>query len=187
MSRGLTAPDIQALEQERNFTEEHVKITVLDANTPPTAGYTTFTTYRYTTGPIDAVVASDGTYLKESFITSLDRVVESYELRPQEVAVEFQTFTQSLFDNLNRPSCFSNQIEIYKVLRSRTDFSVTARFLMFKGTQVGLELDAGRDTQRIILRCANQFRLFTKAKGRRLADLPQQNYVPRISWGNVLV
>jgi len=188
MTRGLSAGEISALATANYVTEEHLKITTRNYSIAGTAvTYSTLQTLRYTTGPADTVVGGDGTYVAASYVSDFSFAEERYEVAPQTVNIMFETLTSTLITALDINTKYSTLIEIYKVYKDTSTGSITARFLMFSGNLVGLEISGNKQTQTVALRCSNNFSQFNNTNGRTLARLSQPPSGQTIFWGNIRI
>lgn len=184
MSRGLSGAEIAVLQSSTNYAEEHLRITTRSAN-PIGATYSwlTGTTYRFTTGSTDTVVASDGTYIPQSYISNLSYSEESYELAPSTLSLVFETLDQTFVNNLTTDSAFSTIVEVWKVFKNTSTHAVEARFSLFSGLVTGIDILGNEETQTLTLRASSNFSQIDRVGGRTLADLPQQRTFETIFWG----
>lgn len=188
MTRGLSGAEITVLESQSYRLEEHLKITKRtgqSANGSPYS-YVTGTVYRYTTGDYDAVIGGDGTYIPQSYISSVNYTDESFELAPSGANITIETLTQSFINDLATPSQNSTQIELFRVFRHPTTQTIDARFQTFNGFVTGLEITGNETSQAVIIRARSNFAQLNKPQGRIVADL-NLGYNDRITlqWGNI--
>lgn len=193
MTRGLTAGEISALESNALSIEDHVKITFRTSTSLQQVGillvpvYTTTSTLRYTTGPLDTVVSGDGTYVSASYISGLDYPEETYELTPGTLSINFQVLDQTLLDSVTGDFGLSTLVSCFKALVDPNTRSVEARFEVFNGFLTGVDVVGNLDTQSVILRCSNSFAQLDENSGRLLSDLTDPPRYEKIYWGSLQV
>jgi len=182
--RGLSGGEIAVLQSSTNYVEEHLRLTTRTAN-PIGATYSwiTATTYRFTTGNSETVVASDGTYIPQSYISSLAYSEEGYELAPATLSLVFETLDQSFVNALTTDNAFSTIVDVWKVFKNISTHAVEARFPLFNGLVTGIDITGNEQTQVLTLRASSNFSQLDRVGGRTIADLPQQRIFETIFWG----
>ncbi len=171
MTRGLSGSEITVLEGQQYISEECIKLVT-----------GTGVTYRYTTGR-NSTVLPDGTYIPQSYISTVTNVVESYEIRPAEISIVFETFNATFLSDIDNSSYLKSTVVVYKVFKDPTLFSVSGQFSMFSGTVTGLDLVGGRETQSLTLRCTSLFNNFSRSRGRLTSDIGYTPPRAQIYWG----
>lgn len=188
MSRGLTISEIGVLASSGYQTEDHIRLVF---RTPTVSGttvaYTTTTTYRYTTGERDIVVADDGTYLAASYITGFNYPNESYEINPGNMTIVFERFDSAFYTDLETPNLGSTVVQAWKVLLNASTKAIAARFELFNGTITGVDITRTRSTQTLNLRCSNNYAQFTRRGGRNVSDLSQPPIYNTFQWGAIQI
>lgn len=186
MTRGLSGAEITVLESEYYRLEEHLKITKRTGQSANGSPYSwvTGTVYRYTTGNYDTVVSGDGTYIPQSYISSINYTDESFELAPSGANITIETLTQSFINDLTTTSQNSTQIELWRVFRDPSTETIDARFKTFDGYVTGVEITGDQTSQAITIRASSNFAQLNKPQGRIVADL-NLGYNDRITlqWG----
>lgn len=187
MTRGISAGDLTALQNQSMILEDHLKITQRTGQSANGSAYNwiTGTVYRYTSGAYDAVISGDGTYVPQSFIRSINYTDETYELSPSGVSITIETLTQSFIDTLTTDSQNSTAIELWRAFRNPTTLAIDARFKVFDGYVTGIDIVGSVSSQAVIIRANSNFAQLDKPHGRTVSDL-NLGYNDRITlqWGS---
>lgn len=194
MSRGLSGSEITALQTAGLSIEDHIKITTrthtgtyvqIGSDLYPT--YTTVSTFRYTTGPLDTVVSGDGTYLSSSYISGLDYPEETYEITPGTLSITFEVLDNTLLDAVTGEYGFSTQVICFKTLVDPSTRAVSGRYEVFNGSITGVDVNGNLNTQSVILRCSSSFAQLDNKNGRTLADLADAPRYEKLYWGSLQI
>lgn len=173
MSRGLTAGEITVLEGDNYIVEDCIKIVI-------TGG----PTYRFTTGKVETTLV-DGTYIPESYVSTITNSIESFELRPAELTITFSTFDNSFLNNIITDNYLAHNVTFFKVFKDISSFTVDGVFTIFEGTVTGLDTITNSQTQNLNVRCTSNFYAFSRVRSRKVGDIGGSPPGKTIYWGDL--
>ena len=179
MSRGLTAGEIANLNTNPFKAETLIEMYLTSGN------------HYLTTGDVDVSVTTDTTtgaqtFLAESFVASIDSIVETFEPRPIEIGLQFQRLTGG-FTNFLNDSAIGGRLVIYKMFRNLTNNTADTTDLIqvFDGTINNIDIAETPSDKVYNVRCASDFGFFNSKRGRSSANIVGASQNRSIQWGEI--
>ena len=179
MARGLSAGEIANLNTNPFKSETLVEM------------YLPSNSYYLTTGDVDISVDTDTTsgaqtFVTESFIADIDKIIETFEPRQIEIALQFQRLTGGFSTQLN-DTAIASRIVIYKMFRSLSDNTADTTNLIqvFDGVINSIDTLESPDEKVYNVRCASDFNFFNTKRGRTTANIVGALQSRTVQWGSV--